>query len=103
MKDVLRLTKCISASWNELGIALDISFNVREGLQTSNLDNDWKLEKVLRKWNGNQIPEVTWETILKVLVECGKCNIAKEVQEYLEESDVYNTYIKKQDFISFTK
>ena len=103
MKDVLRLTKCISASWNELGIALDVSFNVREGLQTSNLDNDWKLETVLQKWIGKQIPEVTWETILKVLVECGKRDIAKEVQEFLEKPEVYNKYIKKEDFIPFTK
>ena len=95
MKDVLRLTKCISASWNELGIALDVSFNVRESLQTSNLDNDWKLETVLQKWNGKQTSDVTWETILKALVECEQRNIAREVQEYLEEPEVYNKYIKQ--------
>ena len=79
----------VSASWNDLGIALDVSFNVRQGVQTSNLDNDWKLETVLQKWNGNQTSEVTWETILKVLVECEQRNIAREVQE----PEVYEKYI----------
>ena len=87
----------VSASWNDLGIALDVSFNVRQGLQTSNLDNDWKLETVLQKWHSNQASEVTWETILKVLVECEQCNIAREVQEYLEEPEVYKKYILKKD------
>ena len=83
----------VSASWNDLGIALDVSFNVRQGVQTSNLDNDWKLKTVLQKWNGNQTSEVTWETILKVLVECEQRNIAREVQKYLEEPEVYKKYI----------
>ena len=103
MKDVFHLTKRISASWNDLGIALDVSFNVREGLQTSNLDNNWKLETVLQEWNGNQTPDVTWETILKVLDKCGKRNIAREVQKYLEEPEVYNKYIIKKDFIPFAE
>ena len=93
----------VSASWNDPGIALDVSFNARQGLQTSNLDNDWKLETVLQKWHSNQASEVTWETIPKVLIECEQCNIAREEQEYLEEPEVYKTYILKKDFILFAE
>ena len=96
------MTKCVSTSWNDLGRALDVSFNVRQGLEKSILDNNWKLETVLQEWNGNQTSDVTWETILKVLVECGQRNIARDVQKYLEEPEVYNKYIKKEDFIPFT-
>ena len=62
---------------------------------------DDKLDAILNEWNSSQTSDVTWETILKVLVECGKRNIAREVQEYLEEPEVYEKYMKKEDFIPF--
>ena len=96
---MFHLMKPVSASWNELGSALRVSFNTRNDLMKNPMlsAND-RLETVLHAWNGNQASAVTWETILKVLFQCGKRNIARDVEEYLEKPEVYEKYIKETDF-----
>ena len=89
--------KPVSASWNE--IALRVSLNTRDNLMKNPmLAANGRLEKMLDEWNSSEPSDVMWETILKVLVDCGKRNIARDVEEYLEKPEVYEKYIKKRDF-----
>ena len=89
----------VSASWEQLGAALEVSVNTRKDIKKdSQLNADDRLETVLNVWNSSQPSVVTWESIIKVLVECGKNNVAGDVRKYLEKPEVYEKYINKKDF-----
>ena len=96
MSDVVPLMTGIAASWNEIGIALHVPFDDRDSLlKDLRLDDVGRMERVLHKWNGTQMTDVTWETILKVLNE--KRDVASKVIEFLEKN--YAKYINKDDYV----
>ena len=91
--------KCISASWNDIGRALNVPHNDRKSLlHNSRISDNDKLEEILHIWNGIPVSVLTWGTILKVLEECGKNNICIQVKEFLEKPENYLKYESKSDF-----
>ena len=91
----------ISTSWYDIGITLNISIKDREVIKSDlSLSVNAKLEKLLDRWISKQTPDVTWETILKVLAEREENAIAKDITKYLEKRDVYDKYINKDDFVN---
>ena len=91
-----------SASWNDLGAELKVDSNERNKLRKDTaLTDDERLEKVLAVWIGSESSDVTWEMVLKVLVTIKKKNVARIVRKYLQQDDVYDKYIKFDDFTPF--
>ena len=88
----------ISASAHVLIVATSIIIFFRLACMPKSairLDDVGRMERVLHKWNGTQMTDVTWETILKVLNE--KRDVASKVIEFLEKN--YAKYINKDDYV----
>ena len=102
--DLFSLLRCsMPASWNLLGIQLNVPFSDRESLWKDTMTDVEKLEIVLQKWNSTQSSSTTWKTIINALVNCQQTIIAAEVQTHLEKPEVYDKYINKSDFVPFNK
>ena len=96
---MFRLIKPLSASWDEIGSVLEVSFNFRENLRRDvGVNNDARLEAVLDNWIGAQNSTVTWEKILEVLFEIGERNSAQRVTRFLRTQRIYDKYINTDDF-----
>ena len=99
MKDILGLVRDISASWNELGGALEIPSDDRNSLQKDGrLTDKDKLEFVLRNWIQNETKEVKWEVILEALKVLQRKDLIKKVIEHMEKPEIYRKYISMKDF-----
>ena len=98
MKDILGLVKDISASWNELGAELAIPMNDRTTFQNRNLQDNDRLEIVLRHWIQNETKEVKWEVILEALRVLQRKDLIKKVIEHMEKPEIYRKYISMKDF-----
>ena len=99
MKDILGLVKDISASWNELGGALEIPSDDRNSLQKDGRHTDKdRLEFVLRNWIQNETKEVKWEVILEALKVLQRKDLIKKVIEHMEKPEIYRKYISMKDF-----
>ena len=93
------LIKPLSASWDEIGSALNVSLNFRKNLRSDvGMNNDGRLEEVLNNWISAQTSTVTWEKILGVLFEIGERNSAQEVTKVLSTQRIYDKYINTDDF-----
>ena len=102
LHDVCQLVKFIAPFWNELGRELRVSYNKRGTLMGNVFLSDRdSLEEVLRHWIENESSPVTWERILRALVNLGSRNMVREVIQYLETPQTYSKYIATMDFISF--
>ena len=100
MNDAVHFMTEIAASWDEIGIALDVPPDYRDSLlRDPRLDNVGKMDRVIRKWGSTQSTDVTWEKILKALKTCGQSNIAATMTEFLEKPENYAKYINKADFV----
>ena len=98
-KDVLRLIKDTSASWNELGSELDVPFNDRESLgRDIRLCDNNRLEYVLTNWIRNKTKEVKWRVILEALEALKRKDLIKKVIAYLDKPETYSKYILMDDF-----
>ena len=98
MKDILGLVKDISASWNELGAEFAIPMNDRTTFQNRNLQDNDRLEIVLRHWIQNETKEVKWEVILEALRVLQRKDLIKKVIEHMEKPEIYRKYISMKDF-----
>ena len=88
----------MSASWDEIGSALEVSFNFRNNLRRDvGVNNDGRLEAVLNNWISEQTSTVTWEKILDVLFEIER-NSAQRVTRFLRTQRIYDKYINTDDF-----
>ena len=97
--DVFHLIKNHSAQWNNFGIALKVDVNTRRSLlQEVRLENDGKLDCILRKWHEAQPSEVTWEKVLEVLDSMELRRTANEVKRFLKKPNVIEKYRKEPDF-----
>ena len=101
MDDLVPLMRDISASWNEIGIDLKVPRDDRNSLlKNATLSDYGKMDTVIRKWNGTQKTDVTWETILNTLNE--ESDVRTKVIEFLEKPENYAKYINKADFVRTT-
>ena len=57
----------MSAQWEEIGGLLGVDANTINGLHTSNLTNQVKLDKMLQSWLDNEPTPVTWNNVISVL------------------------------------
>ena len=63
----LNLLSPVSAQWDEIGGLLGVDPNTINGLHTSNLSNQVKLDKMLQSWFNMGPTPVTWNNIISVL------------------------------------
>ena len=97
--DVFNLIKSHSAKWDGFARELHVDDNTRESLKHNiSLENDVRIERVLKIWIESQCSSVTWEKILDVLISMDLKTTAGKVQEYLKYQEVIDKYITKPDF-----
>ncbi len=85
LKEVFDLLKKKSQKWDDIGQALGISLDFRQGLfrEAHAATDQSKLERVLHKWIETECSDATWSKVLKVLKELGLRDVAEEVVKYL--------------------
>ena len=64
---LLNFLSPVSAHWEEIGGLLKVDANTINGLHTSNLTNQVKLDKMLQSWFNNEPTPVTWNNIISIL------------------------------------
>ena len=93
-----------SSRWPDFARELRISDDTRTSLSHNiSLTDSNRLEEVLRCWIGEE-PEgapVTWEYIIKILVNLKLKNVARIVQSHLKNTDVIQKYETKPVFSPF--
>ena len=93
-----------SSRWQDFARKLRITDDTRTSLSRDiRLTNPDRLEEVLKCWIQGE-PEgapVTWEYIIKVLVNLNLTNVARIVQSHLSKTDVIQKYKTKPVFSSF--
>ena len=82
---LVELLADIGHQWYVIGMALKVSDNVLEDLQTSPQDNKVKLNKVINTWLTCQPSPVTWKTVISALEGKLVNNLAKanEIRDHL--------------------
>ena len=93
-----------SSRWPDFARELRISNDTRSSLSRDiSLTNPDRLEEVLRCWLEEEPEEapVTWEYIIKVLVNLKLKNVARIVQSHLKTTDVIQKYETKPVFSPF--
>ena len=75
----------ISHKWYVIGMALNVSDDDLEDLQTSSQDKEVKLNKVIKIWLTSQPSPVTWETVISAIEGKLINNLAKanEIRDHL--------------------
>ena len=75
----------ISAKWEEIGSALNISRNELDGLQHANSNTKMKLSQVLALWIDSESTPVSWETLISAIEGpiVNNKRKAKEIRDYL--------------------
>ena len=93
-KDVLKQLVCVDAKWREIGNGLGVDPNFLDGLETSSISNQIRLDKVLQKWidmNGHPpCSPVTWKAILEALKEdlLQKHDLAEKIYQDLKQESL---------------
>ena len=102
LDDVFPLMTKLSSLWHDIGGRLRVPLDERQSLlQVNDLSNDGKLEKMLDIWISSQTSDVTWKTIIDMLMGFEKRNIASEVAKYLDKQHIYEKYIQQDDYAPF--
>ena len=75
----------ISAKWEEIGTALNISRNELDGLQHAHSSIIMKLSQVLALWIDSESTPVSWETLISAIEGpiVNNKQKAKEIRDYL--------------------
>ena len=85
-KEAVKLLTNISADWELIGIALNVSQNDLKGFQPESIDKTVKLSRVIAKWmeTESSLP-VSWETLISAIEEpiVNNKQKAKEIRDYL--------------------
>ena len=71
--------------WFVIGSALNVSYNVLSGLQSSQEGNKVKLIHIIHTWLTNQPSPVTWETVISAIEGSIVDNLTKanEIRDHL--------------------
>ena len=64
---MLKLLADIDHQWFVLGSALNVSYNILNGLKSSQDENKVKLIQVIHTWLTTQPSPVTWETVISAI------------------------------------
>ena len=64
------------------------------------LDNNDKLERILSKWIKSESRPVTWSTLVEALEDIGLKDIARQVNDFLKNSEAIESYGKYTDHTS---
>ena len=84
-----------------IGVALEVEYNVLEGLSQSNKSNSTRLHEVLESWMNTMSTDFTLETIIEAL-EAPVLNhnlTAGKIQQFLSDPKIYSKYQRKNDFV----
>ena len=76
----------ISADWEVIGIALNVSQNDLKGFQQESIDKTVKLSRVIAKWMETESSSpVSWETLISAIEGpiVNNKKKAKEIRDYL--------------------
>ena len=75
----------ISADWEKIGLALNVSRNDLKSLRQKNIDETIKLSEVIAKWMETESSPVTWETLISAIEGpiVNKKQKGKEIRDYL--------------------
>ena len=75
----------ISADWEKIGLALNVSRNDLKSLRQKNIDETIKLSEVIAKWMETESSPVTWETVISAIEGpiVNNKQKAKEIRDYL--------------------
>ena len=63
----LTLLTNISADWEEIGLALDVSLNDLKGLKQDNSSNMINVSQVIALWIQSKSSTVSWETLISAI------------------------------------
>ena len=85
LEDVLYLLKQKSSKWDEIGGGLKVCYDFRQcqlkqGMMT---DAQQRLEAVLNKWIESECSEVSWNHLIRVLIDIKLVDVAEKVKSYL--------------------
>ena len=83
--EALSVLADISAKWEEIGSALNISRNELDGLQHANSSTKMNFSRVIAKWMETESTPVTWETLISAIEGpiVDNKQKAKEIRDYL--------------------
>ena len=102
LDDVFHLLAKLSSSWHDIGGRLRVPIDERQSLlQNASISDESKLEKTLHIWICSQPSDVTWQMIIHVLIVFEKKNVAGEVTRFLEKQEIYDKYIRQDNFAPF--
>ena len=97
--DVKDLIRNHSAKWNDFAMELRVDEDTRRSLlHDVKLENNGKLDHILRKWYEAQPSEVTWEKVLGVLNSMELRSTANEMKRFLKKPSTIEKYSKYPDF-----
>ena len=65
--DVLYLLADMKYRWEDIGLALKVSFDYLDGLSRSHDTPSTKLSNVIRNWMDSQSSLVTWKTLISAI------------------------------------
>ena len=93
----------MSPKWFDIGNNLRVEDGFLESLRKTGdaRTDEEKLGEVLVEWIDSQCSDVTWQTIIDVMVNLRKKKQAQQLKQYLEQPEVIERYRGKKDFEGF--
>ena len=89
--DAFKLIESYSYKWNDLARSLDVPYNYRTELESKNISNSNRLDKVLNEWITEGEP-VTWGRLIEGLKEIKLNIVVRSVKEFLKTEEAQKTY-----------
>ncbi len=82
--EVCILLNDISYDWDNIAKHLKVPFGFQEEVRKSvGIDDCGRLAAVINKWDNLEYSDITWDTVIDVLISAGHKKTARKVEEYL--------------------
>ena len=86
LKHACNLLRDQSADWDDIGLQLDVPFDVRnEWHKDGSLTNKQRLQRVINRWLVSECPSaVTWNGLINILKQSDYIATAKKIESFLK-------------------
>ena len=96
-----QFSRIISYQWNELGLALNISFDYLKLLRSDHHSSaSHMMTAIITRWIESESSPVTWSTLVEALEAIGREDIARHVKDFLKTPKAIQIYSKYTDHTS---
>ena len=86
LKDACNVLRDQSAEWDDIGLQLDVPFDVREEWhKDGSLTNKQRLQRVINRWLVSDCHSaVTWSGLINILKQSDYISTAKKIESFLK-------------------